>query len=143
LWINICVGNSCPNIMKSPICRPTLLKPQITFSFFYLRFRFYRYESSASGRKMWKLKWHEFKLDHISYSDAFIFHSYAFQFMGSVIVKWYTFFICRSSVYVTVKYLFPFRFSGNRHFTVSFWNVNICHIFPVNRLWLITINIII
>jgi hypothetical protein len=91
LWVDICVGNSRLNTMKSPICRPTLLKPQITFSLFYLRFHFYRYESSDSGRKMWKLKWHEFKLDHITCSDAFIFHSYSFQFMSSVTVKWYTF----------------------------------------------------
>jgi hypothetical protein len=31
------------------------------------------------------------KLDHITNSNAFIFHSCAFQFKSNVTVKWYTF----------------------------------------------------
>jgi hypothetical protein len=32
-----------------------------------------------------------YKLDHITYSNAFSFHSSAFRFTSSVTVKWYTF----------------------------------------------------
>jgi hypothetical protein len=45
---------------KSPLhCnrRPRLVKPQHTFCFFYLRRHFNTCESSASGGKIWKLKW--------------------------------------------------------------------------------------
>jgi hypothetical protein len=78
---------------KSPLhCnrRPRLVKPQQTFSF-YLRCHFNNCECSTSGKKFGNSCGTNYKLDHVTHSNAFSFRSSAFWFMSNVTVKFYTF----------------------------------------------------
>jgi hypothetical protein len=88
---------------KSPLhCngKPRLVKSQLAFAFFYERCHFYNCECSASDGKIWKLKWHElYKLDHVTYWNAFSVHSSDFRFMSREIAC----ILCVHSVYWCIQ----------------------------------------
>jgi hypothetical protein len=54
-----------------------------------LRRHFNNCECSVSGGKIWELKCKNYNLDHITYSNAFSFHSSALRLMSNVTIKWY------------------------------------------------------
>lgn len=78
---HFCSWLPCKHCMKSPLhCKHSsrLLKSQHVFSFLDLWCHFYNCMCNSSGERFGNWRGTNYKIDHVTYSDAFSFHSCAF-----------------------------------------------------------------